>query len=123
MKRLHASGAILTLTASMIAVSSFSSPASAAQPLPGKSVALQEKLKDAVRESEPKLGTLEPWQKKIFEDEVVPSYQVFIKDYRSVGREISADVDVDSIRNYLAYYAPSVSKPKENAALVVLRAG
>lgn len=77
------------------------------------------KLKAALMESATKLGgsgqvaEMSPWQKKLFEEEALPQYQRFIKNYRSAqthsGTAVSSlvvDIDVDSLRNYLRFYAP-----------------
>jgi hypothetical protein len=62
-------------------------------------------LKRAVGESLTKLGNLDPQQKKIFDEEVVPQYSFFVKDYSQVGNKVSVQVDVDAIKNYLGFSA------------------
>ena len=90
------------------------------------------KLRSAVEESASKLGELEPWQKKIFDEEAVPQFQRFIRDYRSsqthsgtAVSNFSVDIDLDSLKNYLRFYAPKVlSRPeKETTVLMYLRSG
>ncbi len=69
---------------------------------------LLESLKKSVRETEPKLGTLEVWQKKIFDEEVVPLAPRFIRNYRQTSRGVSAEVDLGAIKKYLTFYAPLI---------------
>jgi hypothetical protein len=54
---------------------------------------------------------LEPWQKVLFEEEVVPHYQKF-----QVG------IDLDSIKRYLMFYAPKILKQKDPKILILLKA-
>jgi hypothetical protein len=51
------------------------------------------------------LGTLDPAQKKIFDEEVIPQYALFIKDYRQAGGAVSVQVDVSNIRKYISFSA------------------
>ena len=44
-------------------------------------------------------------QKKIFDEEVVPQYAFFLKDYSQVGNKVSVQVDTDAIKSYLAFSA------------------
>ena len=62
-------------------------------------------LKKAVSDSEKQLGTLDPQQKKIFDEEVVPQFAFFVKDYSKVGNNVSVQVDVDAIKNNLGFSA------------------
>ena len=71
------------------------------------------KLKTALIESEPRLGELEPWQKKLFDEEAIPQFQRFIRDYRraqthsgTANSGLSVDVDIDSLKSYLRFYGP-----------------
>src|SRR4051794_9867340 len=69
--------------------------------------AVSTQLKSAVTASASKLGELEPWQKRIFSEEVVPQYQRFVRDYRSSGTSgVTAEIDLESLRQYLRFYAP-----------------
>lgn len=88
------------------------------------------KLRAAVAENVAKLGTLEPWQQKIFEDEALPQYQRFVRNYRSAqthsGTAINnliVDIDLASLKNYLQFYAPKslARDPKKSDALVYLK--
>jgi hypothetical protein len=62
-------------------------------------------LKKAVVESQPQLGTLDLAKQKIFDEEIVPAYALFIKDYHQQGALVLAEVDIDSIKNYLSFSA------------------
>lgn len=66
---------------------------------------LQEQLKTALQQQQVKLGELLPWQKILFQEEVLTNHQRFIKDYRASGRGVVADVDLSSIKNYLRFHA------------------
>ncbi|MGZ3689483.1 MAG: hypothetical protein ACXVBW_14370, partial [Bdellovibrionota bacterium] len=78
-------------------------------------------LKKAISDSQSKLGTLDPFQTQIFNDEVVPQYQRFIRDYRPTPSGLSADIDTDSIRRYLLFQATKSLKQKEYRFLVALK--
>ncbi|MBC7692371.1 MAG: hypothetical protein H7222_11465 [Methylotenera sp.] len=71
----------------------------------------------ALVEAQKKLGTLEPWQKKIFDEEIMPDSSRFIRDYR--GNEV--EVDVEGLRSYLSFYAPKALGKAEIKALVHLK--
>jgi hypothetical protein len=73
-----------------------------------------EQLKGAVRGAKASLGALEPWQSELFDQEVMPLYQRFIKDYRQSETGVNAVVDTDSLRRYLIFYGPKVSPDKKN---------
>jgi hypothetical protein len=64
-------------------------------------------LKAAVVNSQSQLGVLDPVQKRIFDEEVVPQYPLFVRDYKRVGQEqtIDAQVDLDAIRNTIRFSA------------------
>jgi len=80
------------------------------------------------------LGNLEAWQLKLFNEEAVPEYQRFVRGYRLVnttpgaaasgadnGSGISADIDFDSLRNFLRFYAPKSLKREKPSILAVLK--
>lgn len=69
-------------------------------------------LKDALVDYQKK-NPLEAWQTRIFEDEVLPQYQRFIRDYRPGPQGLSVEVDQDSLRKYLQFYAPKVLKARD----------
>ncbi len=80
-------------------------------------------LRNAVLNSEGKLGTLEPWQKALFTDEVVPQFQRFVRDYRPSGAGLVVDVDQESLRRYLSFYAPKMFKqndPQSSIKILVM---
>jgi hypothetical protein len=82
---------------------------------------LSVKLQTLVANSKSQLGTMEPWQKKLFDDEVVPQYQHFIRDYRAgngPNGQVNAELDFDNLRNYLRFYAPKALK-RENPTILV----
>lgn len=80
------------------------------------------------------LGELEPWQSKLFDEEAIPEYQRFIRDYHSekaakasspLVQEVSAEIDFESLRNFLKFYAPKYLKKEKSgdlpALLVILK--
>ncbi len=81
-------------------------------------------LKAAVIEFQPKLGSLEEWQKKIFLEEAVPQYTRFIRDYKgAAGKAGTLNIVIDEalLRNFLAFYAPKALKQEAPKILVALR--
>lgn len=70
-------------------------------------------LSRAVAESDSRLGTLDPWKRRIFDEEVVPQYSRFIKDYRPGANGLMIEVDYDAIVRYVAFYAPRTLKPAD----------
>lgn len=84
-----------------------------ATPLPkslaGASVS-SDRLRKVVADSELKLGVVSPWQKKIFDEEVLSQPQRFVRDYRASAKGIDADVDWGSIKNYLSFHSSRVIK-------------
>lgn len=77
------------------------------------------KLKSALIDTSSKLGLagqasqMSPWQQRLFHEEALPQYQRFVKNYRSAlthsgtaASNLVIDIDVDSLRNYLRFYAP-----------------
>ena len=79
---------------------------------------LQDQLKSSVSEEQAKLGLVEAWQKKIFNEEVLIDYARFIKGYRSAGNVTTVDVDHDSLKKYLSFYAPKYYGKSDLKALV-----
>jgi hypothetical protein len=79
------------------------------------------KLRAYLAGAKKNLGPLQSWQSRIFDDEAVPQYQRFIQDYRATsGGGIEAQVDYESLRQYLRFYAPNVLKDKSPTVVVVL---
>jgi hypothetical protein len=103
----------------------YAAPAAKPSPKPSPSPVLSEslsvKLQTLVANSKSQLGTMEPWQKKLFDDEVIPQYQHFIRDYRATNGpngQVAAEIDFDNLRNYLRFYAPKALK-RENPTILV----
>jgi hypothetical protein len=86
----------------------------------GETKKLQDTLKASVVDSQKKLGVLEPWQKKIFEEEVLSQYQRFVQGYRASTSGVQVEVDLDGLRKYLAFYAPKSMNRSEVKILVLL---
>lgn len=89
-----------------------------ADPAEGTPDPVGRKLQAFLVDAKKRLGPLEPWQNRIFDDEVLTEYQRFIRDYRASRAGVEAQADLDAIRNYLVFYAPKSLK-KENPTLVV----
>ena len=79
-------------------------------------------LKSALGESQKKLGELEPWQKKLFDEEVIPQYQRFIRDYRPTPSGVFVELDLESLKNYLRFFAPKSIKGSNTNITVFLKA-
>ncbi len=93
----------------LISVNAFSAPAAQAPSSQiGPVRSNQDQLRAAVADSEKKLGTLEDWQKKIFDEEVVPNYLRFIRDYRPGAQGLNVDLDLDGIKKYMQFHASSL---------------
>jgi hypothetical protein len=86
-----------------------------------KGNSLENQLKDALLQAQTKLGELEPWQKQLYTDEVLPQYQRFIRDYRSSGSGLQVEIDHDSLKRYLMFYAPKALKQNDPKILVLLK--
>lgn len=64
-------------------------------------------LKSALIEFRQKLAIQLSWQETLFQEEVVPQYQRFIKNYHSAGAgKLAIEVDEEALRGYLAFYGP-----------------
>jgi hypothetical protein len=78
------------------------------------------RLKTAIQESQRRLGELEPYQKQIFNEDVVPNAQRFVKNFGATGSGLAIDIDLPAIRNFLAFYGPKtlgLADPKILAAV------
>ena len=51
----------------------------------------QAQLRTVVTKAKERLGDLEPWQGKLFDEEVVPQASRFVRDYRPGTKGLSAD--------------------------------
>lgn len=78
-----------------------------AAPLPSD---LNGRLKAAMFDAQKTLGQMDPWQKRLFDEEVMPQALRFIKDYRNnvSADRVEVEIDFESLRNYLRFYAPVV---------------
>ena len=100
----------------LTAVALLASPAFAANESP--SVTTQ--LRAAVDNVQKKLSIVEPWQKKIFDEEVVPQYQRFVRDYRPAPGGLNVDVDQASIQDYIRFFAPkALNRPEAKIAVYI----
>ena len=82
---------------------------------------VQDTLKASVVASEDKLGELQPWQKKIFDEEVTPRFQEFVLDYRPSASGIIVDVNVNAIKKYLMFYGPKAVKRDDSRIAILLQ--
>lgn len=78
------------------------------------------KLQKKLLSEESKLGELEPWQKKIFLEEVVPQSQKFTRDFRQSAQGLTADFDFQNIQNYLRFYGPRLFSQEKGGPQVLL---
>ncbi len=108
------------LTALAFAVTA--SPAVAEVPAASPAPSVQDALKAAVQESREKLGELQKWQQKLFDEEVVPQYQRFVRGYRQSIAGILIDVDLETLKKFLAFYGPTSLRRTDARMLVWLRA-
>ncbi len=75
----------------------------------------------------PKLGVLEPWQKVLFQEEVLAQPQRFVKNYqlaasgKGQNQETKAEVDSDSIRAYLKFHGTKSPDGQLPTAVVLLK--
>ncbi len=83
-------------------------------------MSLEDQLKEQVLEAKKKLGTLEPWQEKIFTEEVLPHYRRFIVDFRRdrQTQDLVVNVDLESLKDFLRYHAPAAGTPSVFVHLV-----
>lgn len=77
-------------------------------------------LKSAVTEAQKKMTDLQPWQRVLYSEEVIPQFQRFIRDYRPTPQGLQVEVDFDSLKHYLSFYAPAFLKEKNPKILVYL---
>jgi hypothetical protein len=82
----------------------------------------QDQLRKALMNAQSKLGEMEPWKKVLFQEEVIPQYQRFIRDYRATpSGGFQVDVDFESIKRYLLFYAPKTLKTQDTKVVVLLK--
>lgn|GEM_PF-3669345 len=81
------------------------------------------KLQRSLLDAEEKLGDLEPWQTKLFKEEVVQQSQKFVRDFRQSSSGLRVEIDYESIRNYLRFYGPKVfpgAKKREKPSIFII---
>ena len=81
------------------------------------SEAQKDPAQSALNEAKVKLGSLEPWQRILFEEEVLPQSSKFIKESRSD----QAEVDLEALKKYLAFYAPKALKKDDPKIAVFIQ--
>ncbi len=60
------------------------------------------------------LGVLEPWQKVIIEEEVLPQSQRFARDQSPTSSPLSLEWDLKLLKQYLVFYGPKLEKLKKS---------
>ncbi len=83
--------------------------------------AVENQLKNSIQEAESKLPTLQRWQKKVFQEEVLPQSSKFIRDYQNSQNGLKVVVDFESLKNYLSFYAPLALKNQNPPVLLVYK--
>jgi hypothetical protein len=88
-------------------------------------------LRSVLTKSVVKLGDLAPWQKILFQEEVLAQPQRFVRNYQvSAGsanqngtpeQDFKADVDTDSIRSYLRFYGSKSLEGQPPKAVFLLK--
>jgi hypothetical protein len=66
---------------------------------------IQELLRAEVVAQKPKLGALLEWQGKVFDEEIALQHQRFVRDFRPGGTGVIADIDLTTMKSYLAWGA------------------
>lgn len=107
-------------TLALLALALGALAASADPPRPAPTV--QDTLRSAVVESRGKLGELQKWQQKLFDEEVLPQYQRFVRGYRQSIAGVLVDVDLETLRKFLTFYGPTSLRRSDARMLVWLRA-
>jgi hypothetical protein len=86
---------------------------------------LSNRLQTYFLNAKKELGALEPWQQKLFDEEALPEYQRYMRGYRLTGNAnnpgISADIDFESLRQFLRFYAPKSLKREKPSIVAVLK--
>ena len=75
-------------------------------------------LKAAIQDAQVKFPGLTDWQKALYANEVVPQYQRFIRDYRPAATGLSVEIDFDSLKHYLSFYAPKTLRQQSPRVLL-----
>lgn len=95
-------------------------PARAAEQAGGEAV--QAQLKAAVQNHAKGLQGLETWQTQLVDEEIVPQYSRFVRDYRPSGTGLAVEIDQESVKRYLTFYGPKVLRSRDYRFLVAVRA-
>lgn len=85
--------------------------------------AVQLQLKSQVMGSSVKLPGMDPSQKRIFDEEVVPAYALFIRDFKRVGEIVEAAIDLDGIKNLIRFSAQKSLNQPQAKILLSINAG
>jgi hypothetical protein len=107
---------VLVLGTAHAAVRPTSTPAASA----ADSDVVNIQLKNAVLGSQSQLPEMDPAQKKIFDEEVVPQYPLFIRDYKRVAGKVDAQLDLEGIKNLIRFSAQKNLKPGNTKILLSL---
>ncbi len=99
---------VFVLVCTLLAVSALSAVSMRSVLHAAPPAGLQEVLRGAVSAARTKLGTLQPWQQLLFTSEVLPQAESFVREYRPQGANYKVEVDEAMLRNYLAFFAPSL---------------
>src|SRR2546430_11890887 len=65
---------------------------------------LTAKLQAFLTDTKQHLGPLEPWQSRLFDDEILSDAKRFIRDYKASKTGVEAEADMDAIKRYLRFY-------------------
>lgn len=108
------------------------SPVPGASPVPTAQAAqtaqtggsyVQVKLQKALADLAGQIPDIEPWQTRLLNEEILPQAQRFVRDYRATPQgNLTVDVDFESVKNYLKFFAPKSLKKENPAFLALVRA-
>ncbi|MFL5812104.1 MAG: hypothetical protein ACJ763_00885 [Bdellovibrionia bacterium] len=88
---------------------------------PSASPDLGNRIQAYFSDSRKQLGSMEPWQQRLFNEEAVPDYQRFVRGYRMSNTTLNADIDLESLKNFLRFYAPKSLKREKPSIVAVLK--
>lgn len=85
---------------------------------------IEKLLKDRLRAAKTRFGELRSWQLRVFDEDVVPHPNRFIKDYRSnTAQGVSAEVDDEAIRAFLEFHATPEKLESESPKALSTQSG